>query len=105
MATMKRPRLDAVEALPRERLKLTFVDGSIHTVSLAKDIERLPGLAPLKDSKAFRKANLVAGKVWEVEHGQATQSGFGLVKSRKKHPPVDVDGATLTRALVGDGVN
>jgi hypothetical protein len=43
MATMKRPRLDAVEALPRQRLKLTFVDGSIHTVSLAKDIERLPG--------------------------------------------------------------
>jgi hypothetical protein len=67
MATMKRPRLDAVEALPRRRLKLTFVDGNIHTVSLAKDIERLPGLAPLKDAKAFRKAEVVPGEGWTVE--------------------------------------
>jgi Protein of unknown function (DUF2442)/Helix-turn-helix domain len=67
MATMKRPRLDAVEVLPRQRLKLTFVDGSIHTVSLAKDIERLPGLAPLKDPKVFRKAELVPGEGWTVE--------------------------------------
>ena len=67
MATMKRPRLGAVEALPHQRLKLTFVDGSMHTVSLAKDIERLPGLAPLKDTKAFRKASLVDGEGWTVE--------------------------------------
>lgn len=43
---MKRPRLSIVEALLRQRLKLTFMDGGVHTVSLAKGIEHLPGLAP-----------------------------------------------------------
>ena len=67
MATMKRPRLGAVEALPHQRLKLTFADGSVYTVSLAKDIERLPGLAPLKDPKNFHKVGLVQGEGWTVE--------------------------------------
>ena len=51
MAVMKRPRLQAVQALPEYRLRLTFVDGSVHVVSLAEDFDRFPGLRrrnPLK---------------------------------------------------------
>ena len=40
MASMKRPRLKAVTALPGHRLELTFVDGSQRVVSLAVN---LPG--------------------------------------------------------------
>lgn len=67
MATMKRPRLAAVKALSGHRLKLTFIDGSVHTVSLAGEFDRFPGLAPLRDPKAFAKAVIIEGEGWTVE--------------------------------------
>jgi DNA-binding XRE family transcriptional regulator len=67
MATMKRPRLAAVKALSAYRLRLTFVDGSIYTVSLADEFDKFPGLAPLRDSKAFSKAVVIEGEGWTVE--------------------------------------
>lgn len=67
MATMKRPRLAAVKALSGHRLKLTFVDGSVHTVSLAGEFDRFPGLALLRDPKTFAKAVIIEGEGWTVE--------------------------------------
>jgi hypothetical protein len=62
MATMKRPRLNSVEALQDYCLRLTFQDGSVYTVSLADDFDKFPGLRPLNNAKAFSKAALVAGE-------------------------------------------
>lgn len=67
MAIMKRPRLQAVEALPEYRLRLTFVDGSIHTVSLAEDFDRFPGLRPLRDPAVFANAVTIEDEGWTVE--------------------------------------
>ena len=67
MATMKRPRLAAVKTLAGHRLRLTFVDGSIHTVSLAGEFDKFPGLAPLRNPKAFAKAVVIDGEGWTVE--------------------------------------
>jgi hypothetical protein len=67
MAIMKRPRLQAVEALPEYRLRLTFVDGSVHTVSLAEDFDRFPGLRPLRDPAVFAKAVTIEDEGWTVE--------------------------------------
>jgi DNA-binding XRE family transcriptional regulator len=67
MATMKRPRLAAVKALSGRRLRLTFVDGSIYTVSLAGEFDKFPALAPLRSAKAFAKAVIVEGEGWTVE--------------------------------------
>lgn len=67
MATMKRPRLRMVEALSGYRLKLAFADGTAQEVSLADDIARLSGLAPLKDAGEFAKASVIEGEGWTVE--------------------------------------
>ena len=67
MATMRRPRLQAVEALSDYRLKLTFIDGSIFTVSLADAFDAFPGLNPLRDTNAFAKAAVIEGEGWTVE--------------------------------------
>lgn len=67
MASMKRPRLASVRALPKRELELVFRNGVRTVVSLADDIERLPGLAPLKNPRAFRGATLVEGEGWTVE--------------------------------------
>ena len=67
MATMKRPRLAAVKALSGHRLRLSFVDGSIFTVSLAGEIDKFPRLAPLRDAKTFAKAVVIEGEGWTVE--------------------------------------
>ncbi len=67
MATMKRPRLAAVKAQSGHRLRLTFIDGSIYTVALAGEFDKFPGLAPLRDSKAFSKAVVIEGEGWTVE--------------------------------------
>lgn len=67
MATMKRPRLSGVEPLPGYRLRLSFVDGSVHTVSLAEDFDRFPGLKPLQDPAAFAGAVVIEGEGWTVE--------------------------------------
>ena len=67
MATMKRPRLAAVKALSGRRLRLTFVDGSVYTVSLAGEFDKFPALAPLRSAKAFAKAVIVEDEGWTVE--------------------------------------
>ncbi len=67
MASMKRPRLLAVQALPDYRLHLTFVDSSVYTVSLADEFEKFPGLKPLRDPAAFAKACVIEGEGWTVE--------------------------------------
>ena len=67
MASMKRPRLQAVLALPEYRLELTFIDGSRHVVSLARDIVQLPGLSPLKNPDAFACARMIEAEGWTVE--------------------------------------
>ena len=67
MATMKRPRLAAVKALSGRRLRLTFVDGGIFTVSLAGEFDKFPALAPLRSARAFAKAVIVEGEGWTVE--------------------------------------
>ncbi len=67
MASMKRPRLLAVQALPDYRLRLTFVDSSVYTVSLADEFEKFPGLKPLRDPAAFAKACVIEGEGWTVE--------------------------------------
>lgn len=67
MANMKRPRLQAVQALPDYRLRLTFVDSSVYTVSLAGEFEKFPALAPLRDAGAFARACIIEGEGWTVE--------------------------------------
>ncbi len=67
MASMKRPRLLAVQALPDYRLRLTFVDLSVYTVSLADEFDKFPGLKPLRDPAAFAKACVIEGEGWTVE--------------------------------------
>ena len=67
MASMKRPRLQAVSVLQEYRLDLTFIDGNRYVVSLARDIHHLPGLAPLKDPEAFTCARVIEGEGWTVE--------------------------------------
>ena len=67
MASMKRPRLQAVQALPDYRLRLTFVDSSVYTVSLADEFDKFPGLKPLRDPAAFAKACVIEGEGWTVE--------------------------------------
>jgi len=67
MATMKRPRLEIVQALPDYKLRLVFRDRSIYTVSLADDFDKFPGLSPLRDPSAFAKAEIVKDEGWTVE--------------------------------------
>jgi hypothetical protein len=64
---MKRPRLQAVEALTQYRLRLTFVDGRVFTVSLTNEFDRFPGLRPLRDAAAFAGATVIEGEGWTVE--------------------------------------
>ncbi len=67
MATMKRPRLQAVKPLSEYRLRLTFIDGSIATVSRADEFDRFLGLKPLRDPAVFKTATLIDGEGWTVE--------------------------------------
>jgi hypothetical protein len=67
MATMKRPRLAAVEALADYKLRLTFIDGCVYSVSLTEDFDRFPGLTPLRAPEAFFKAQIIPGEGWAVE--------------------------------------
>lgn len=67
MASMKRPRLVAVKALAKYRLRLTFVEGSVFTVDFAPLMEESPGLVPLRDPKAFAKATIEPDAGWTVE--------------------------------------
>jgi hypothetical protein len=64
---MKRPRLTAVKALAKFHLRLTFTDGSVFTVDFTPLFDESPGLAPLRDAKAFAEAALTDGEGWAVE--------------------------------------
>lgn len=65
MASMKRPRLQAVQALPDTRLELTFVDGQRFELDMRYDLETCPGLKPLK-GKAFNDV-VLGDNGWTVE--------------------------------------
>lgn len=66
MASMKRPRLATVTALPGFTLALSFIDGSRYSVSLAEDVANLPGLNPLQDDDIFAGV-IIADDGWAVE--------------------------------------
>ena len=66
MAQMKRPRLKAVKPLPRQKLRLSFVDGSVFVLNFAPLMDESPGLAPLRDRTKFVKATLIDGEGWAV---------------------------------------
>jgi hypothetical protein len=67
MASMKRPRLSSVRALAKFRLRLAFADGSVFTVDFTPLFDESPGLAPLRNAKAFAEATLTDGEGWAVE--------------------------------------
>lgn len=66
MASMKRPRLRAVQALSGHRLKLTFIDDRTFTLDMTADVATYPGLKPLQQTDTFSKAQLGDGG-WVVE--------------------------------------
>ncbi|WP_082765890.1 DUF2442 domain-containing protein [Azotobacter vinelandii] len=66
MASMKRPRLLAVQARPGHRLELTFVDGRRFDLDMREDVAKYPGLKPLQDARAFAGAAL-GDDGWTVE--------------------------------------
>lgn len=66
MASMKRPRLTAVQALPDYRLRLGFVSGHTFVLDCTPLIEASPGLAPLREPAAFVTATIWPGEGWAV---------------------------------------
>ncbi len=66
MASMKRPRLQAVQACPGHRLELTFIDGRRLVLDMSADVASYPGLKPLQASNAFAAAAL-GDDGWTVE--------------------------------------
>ncbi len=54
MASMKRPRLTAAQAMPGHLLKLTFRNGASYVLRFAEFFDESPGLAPLRNENAFR---------------------------------------------------
>ncbi|GAB3464191.1 DUF2442 domain-containing protein [Azotobacter salinestris] len=66
MASMKRPRLRAVQARPGHRLELTFIDGRRFVLDMREDVAQYPGLKPLQNAMAFVGAAL-GDDGWTVE--------------------------------------
>ncbi len=66
MASMKRPRLKAVEALAGHRLALTFIDDQRFVLDMSADIKAHPGLQPLQDDGVFMQA-VIGDDGWTVE--------------------------------------
>jgi len=66
MASMKRPRLRAVQPRPGARLELTFTNGQRYILDLSDALAAYPGLAPLAKGNAFQGATLGDGG-WTVE--------------------------------------
>ena len=58
MASMKRPRLSAVQVLPDKQLILTFIDGQQLPLDMSADVRRFPGLQALQDERVFAGAQL-----------------------------------------------
>ncbi len=67
MASMKRPRLAAVEPLPNYQLKMTFINGCVMTVDKGEAIFAKPALSPLRDPAAFAKVRLTNNIGWTIE--------------------------------------
>lgn len=67
MASMKRPRLSAVEPLPNYRLKMTFINGCVMTVDKGETIFAQPNLKPLRDPANFAKVRLANSIGWAIE--------------------------------------
>jgi hypothetical protein len=63
---MKRPRLLAVQPRLPYGLELTFIDGQQLTLDLSADVQRYPGLQPLREAGAFAGATL-GDDGWSVE--------------------------------------
>ena len=66
MASMKRPRLKAVQALDGHVLRVTFRNGFEYSLRFAEFFDESPGLAPLRSKAAFKKA-VLADDGWTVE--------------------------------------
>lgn len=66
MASMKRPRLRAVQARPGAILELTFISGQQFTLDMSKDLQSYPGLKPLSKVGAFEGA-VLGDAGWTVE--------------------------------------
>jgi Protein of unknown function (DUF2442) len=58
MASMKRPRLQAVKALDGYLLRVTFLNAMEFTLRFAEFFDESPGLAPLRDVAVFKQAAL-----------------------------------------------
>lgn len=69
MASMKRPRLQAVQVMSANRLALTFINGQQFTLDLSNDLADYPGLHPLQRDDAFADAQL-GDDGWTVEWPQ-----------------------------------
>lgn len=66
MASMKRPRLRAVQPRSGASLGLTFTNGQRFTLDMSDALKAYPGLAPLAKRKAFEDVTLGDGG-WFVE--------------------------------------
>jgi hypothetical protein len=66
MASMKRPRLKAVEALAGRKLALTFINDQQFVLDMSADIQNFPGLSPLQSDDAFLQAQ-IGDDGWTVE--------------------------------------
>lgn len=66
MASMKRPRLRAVQPLSGKRLELVFTSGQRFELDMSGALAAYPGLVPLTKGKAFEEATLGDGG-WTVE--------------------------------------
>lgn len=66
MASMKRPRLRAVQAHPGAILELTFTSGQHFNLDMSEDLKRYPGLGPLAKGDAFEGA-VLGDAGWTVE--------------------------------------
>jgi len=67
VASMKRPRLAAVEALPNYQLKMTFINGCIMTVDKGEAVFAQTDLKPLRDPANFAKVRLANSIGWAIE--------------------------------------
>jgi len=66
MASMKRPRLRAVQALCGAALALTFTNGQQFKLDMRDSLKCYPGLKPLSDAEAFSGA-VLGDAGWTVE--------------------------------------
>ncbi|MFP3864582.1 DUF2442 domain-containing protein [Pseudomonas capeferrum] len=66
MASMKRPRLRAVQPRSGASLELTFTNGQRFTLDMSDALKAYPVLAPLAKRKAFEDVTLGDGG-WSVE--------------------------------------